>query len=413
LWAKALKTTLVYGLGSRYLYYVTSDGNLVEASTVLNGTPIHSVHVGNPGYVDLNLDSTGGVIYVSHGSAISAFNAATLAPLWTFTATLPFNAPALALSAATGNKALYFVDTAGNAYSVDAASGALIWLLPLGSTGVTLDSSTSIDEAGNIIVDMSNVGVVDITNGAGVSVVTGGGGVTTYPSAASVALSTAATADQDEGSADGTGNTVTATVSAGNTSNAMPTGSVDFYANGIWFGNAPVDASGNAAIALPNLPAGSYNITAAYSGDTNFFANIISVSATINPGNAATDASAPTETPVALSVAIDPASGMPMVTLTFADGTTATAIALGGFNLSTTDPTQDAFALAENWLQYGGNALLDPSQGSNAWSSASGITQPIGYLFIASDGSVCWLSQDADLSALYNISSIAGVATTS
>ena len=322
---------------------------------------------------------------------------------------MPFSAPAFAFSAATGNKALYFVDTAGTAYSVDAATGALIWKLPLGSTGVTLDSSTSIDEAGDIIVDMSNVGVVDITNGAGVSVLTGGG-VTTYPSAAGLSLSTAALANQDQGSAGTTGNTVTATVNPANAGATTPTGSVDFYANGIWFGNAPLDASGNAAIALQYLPAGSYNITAAYSGDANFFANTVSASATINQGSAAASASAPAVAPVVFSVAIDPVSGMPTVTFTFADGSTAALIAGGGLITSATDPTQDAFAFGENFLQNGG-AFIDLTQGINTCSSAAGIGQPIGYLFIASDGSVLWFSQDADLSALYNTSSITGVST--
>ena len=64
---------------------------------------------------------------------------------------------------------------------------------------------------------------------------------------------------------------VGATVTAGTTEPAMPTGKVQFYLDGQKVGPAmPVLPDGTAKLALPRLSAGSHTVTAEYSGD-NFY----------------------------------------------------------------------------------------------------------------------------------------------
>lgn len=152
------------------LYYMTFNGNLVQADPS-NGNPLLSVSVGNEPYSSINLNSTAGIVYVSGGSFIHAYNATTLAPIWSFAtpANALFTAPALAVTG-TGS-ALYFVTTTGTLYSVDGATGAENWDVDLQTllgapAGARLDSATIIDSFGNIIYNDLNYGAVAITGGA-------------------------------------------------------------------------------------------------------------------------------------------------------------------------------------------------------------------------------------------------------
>jgi pseudomonalisin len=65
--------------------------------------------------------------------------------------------------------------------------------------------------------------------------------------------------------------TFTATLNPASTSVASPTGTVQFYANGIAFGS-PVTLSNNVATSVPQAfaPAGTYGVTAVYSGDAYY-----------------------------------------------------------------------------------------------------------------------------------------------
>lgn len=67
----------------------------------------------------------------------------------------------------------------------------------------------------------------------------------------------------------GKGTTLTAQVSALVPSALIPTGSVTFYDNGTSLGTSPVGATGSASISF-NGTVGVHNMTASYSGDSNF-----------------------------------------------------------------------------------------------------------------------------------------------
>lgn len=68
--------------------------------------------------------------------------------------------------------------------------------------------------------------------------------------------------------------TVTATVSTTGTygplSTSTPTGSVTFYSNGTAVGTAKLQADGTATLSAQSLPLGTVDISAVYSGDSNF-----------------------------------------------------------------------------------------------------------------------------------------------
>ncbi len=66
---------------------------------------------------------------------------------------------------------------------------------------------------------------------------------------------------------------LTATISSLTTIVVPPSGTVDFYEGLTLLGSSPVDASGQANIALSGLGLGPHNITANYSGDVNYAAS--------------------------------------------------------------------------------------------------------------------------------------------
>jgi hypothetical protein len=69
----------------------------------------------------------------------------------------------------------------------------------------------------------------------------------------------------------------TATVTVTPPGSGTPTGTVTFFAGNATLGEVTLPASGEAVYATSALTAGSYSITAAYSGDTNFLGSTSSV----------------------------------------------------------------------------------------------------------------------------------------
>ena len=82
----------------------------------------------------------------------------------------------------------------------------------------------------------------------------------------------------------------TATVSAGSSSMATPTGAVQFYDGSTSLGNSPLDANGQATLNTSQLAVGDHKITAIYGSDNNHY------SSTSAPVNQQVTAAPPTGT---------------------------------------------------------------------------------------------------------------------
>jgi len=146
-----------------------------------------------------------------------------------------------------------------------------------------------------------------------------------------------------------------------------PTGSVNFLANGNVIGAGTVNASGVATFATSTLAAGTYSITAAYSGDTNDAGSTsAAVSLTIS---LATTATAITVTPnpalvgtaVTISAKVTGNGGTPSGTVNFiANGTTLGSATL---NAGTTSFTTSTLAPGTYSItvSYTGDAADSPS----------------------------------------------------
>ncbi len=340
------------GAPAAYLYYV-AGGNLLQLDPA-DGHILHSTNVGSGHFSSMNLFAPpvgDGIVYVASGmgGSISAFDAVTLAPLWTFNASgATLNSPALAIPPA-GAPALYFVSTRGNVYSVNAINGIENWDLNINPTGPPLGSATVIDGDDDIILDIPNDGVVNITDGGGAPAGPTDGGVTTYagPSHVTVSVGSVLVA--------GAPAVVVASVTSDYTTTDDPTGSVDFFANGVWIGNAPIDGSGDATLDTTDLPAGSDDITATYSGDPNFDSATDSITATVDSANNTTD--------LTYSVSSSP--------LTFSDSATLTA---------TIDPTTSGGATPTGTVTFfdAGTAIASATLGGGGVASASLNNLPAG-----------------------------------
>jgi hypothetical protein len=86
----------------------------------------------------------------------------------------------------------------------------------------------------------------------------------------------------------GQGVSFTAAVTAAPGSSVVPTGTVTFSDGNTTLGSSPLDATGKATLSATSLAAGSHNVTASYSGDTNFSGSSATFSETINKGSSAT-----------------------------------------------------------------------------------------------------------------------------
>ncbi len=116
---------------------------------------------------------------------------------------------------------------------------------------------------------------------------------------------------------------VTVTASAG--SGVTPTGTVTFTDGSTSLGSSSLDANGRASLTTNSLAAGSHNITANYSGDSNFAASSGTFSETINKASSAT----------ALVTSINPSTfGQTITFTTTVTAQSGTAIPTGSVTLS-------------------------------------------------------------------------------
>jgi hypothetical protein len=85
----------------------------------------------------------------------------------------------------------------------------------------------------------------------------------------------------------GTPVTLTASVSNQSADGSTPTGTVDFYSDGVLLGTGALDGSGTASLDATGLPVGTHDIQAVYSGDGKF------TSGTASTSQVVTDAPSP------------------------------------------------------------------------------------------------------------------------
>jgi hypothetical protein len=168
------------------------------------------------------------------------------------------------------------------------------------------DGTTDITGPGAVLISATQTATVTIQNLA-MPVATGNhqvkasySGDTTYTGSNSgtltlvAALGTPTVAVSSSASQVFTGTTVTLTATVAG-SGLTPTGTVRFYAGSNLLGEGTLKGGGVATYTTSNLPVGSYNITASYTGDTNY-----------NAGNS----------PATVVVVAAPGTGTPTMTVT-------------------------------------------------------------------------------------------------
>jgi hypothetical protein len=178
----------------------------------------------------------------------------------------------------------------------------------------------------------------------------------------------------------------TVTFKATVTSNGgIPTGSVTFYANGTQIGSPATLTAGTATITYAGLAAGSYTITAVYSGDTNDLTStgtaatqlvVGKIPTTTGLGSSTTTGTSPQVILVATVLASN--GSVPTGTVTFNSGTTALGTAtLDSSGVATLTPdlataTYTIVAVYSGDLQY--SASTSPSITVSSTSTGFNLT---------------------------------------
>jgi uncharacterized protein (TIGR03437 family) len=126
--------------------------------------------------------------------------------------------------------------------------------------------------------------------------------------------------------------TFSATVSAGSGTGVRPTGSIAWKDSGVPLGITALGFSGQANFTSTALASGTRNITADYSGDSNFVASSGNITQVVNPIATATalnvSPAAPTAgAPAVLTATITARTGTPSGAVTFRDGGNALGVA--------------------------------------------------------------------------------------
>jgi autotransporter-associated beta strand protein len=164
--------------------------------------------------------------------------------------------------------------------------------------------------------------------------------------------------------------TFTATVTANSPGSGIPTGSVTFDDGSTFLGTGTLDGAGEATLAISILSPRTHSITAVFSGDTDFTANISSpLSQVVDP-----------LPPVKLAFSQQPApiiAGDPITT------TIVIEDALG--NIVTTDNSSVTLSVNSGSGSLSGNFSLNAQNGIATFSSVS-LTMPGFYTLVASDG---------------------------
>jgi hypothetical protein len=113
-----------------------------------------------------------------------------------------------------------------------------------------------------IALDLNGDGKPDILTGSVELLSQPGGGGTTASTTTLIVSAPSVSVGQNV--------TFTATVAGPSGNTTVPTGSVSFYNGSTMLGGGTVDATGTAAISSSSLAAGTYSVTAVYSGDATF-----------------------------------------------------------------------------------------------------------------------------------------------
>jgi parallel beta-helix repeat protein/putative cofactor-binding repeat protein len=153
-----------------------------------------------------------------------------------------------------------------------------------------------------------------------------------------------------------------------------PTGSVVFTAGATTLATAPLNGSGNASVTIATLGAGTYNIVATYSADTNFAASSspIVIEKVIGADSAVTLTASPNPTTYGQTVTFKaqarPAQGnsVPTGSMVFSDGATA----LGSVSLDSTG----AASLNIATLGVGVHTITASYSGSGNFNPSSATT---------------------------------------
>jgi hypothetical protein len=187
--------------------------------------------------------------------------------------------------------------------------------------------------------------------------------------------------------------TVTATVTPVDPGGGIPTGTVDFYADGSYLGSGSLDSNGQATYQTSTLTVGTHSITASYDGDNNFnTSDAPALSQVVNPATSITVASSQPNPSVfgqsvTLSATVAAAdssnTGVPSGTVIFyADGN-----AIGS---ATLDGSGNASIVVSS-LTTGGHVITGAYQGDQYFgtSTSSAFTQTVNQ-----DGTSVSLSSD-------------------
>lgn len=157
-----------------------------------------------------------------------------------------------------------------------------------------------------------------------------------------------------------------------------PTGTVTFMDGGNALGAPVMLSSGAAALVTSSLTAGTHNITASYSGDTNFAGSSVAMAAaqvvnkadtltadlsSLNPSTYGTD--------VTFTATVTSTAGTPTGTVTFKDGATV---------LGTSTISVDKATFSSNALAVGSHSITATYNGAGDYntSGSSTLTQTVG-----------------------------------
>ncbi len=276
----------------------------------------------------------------------------------------------------TGTGAFTYVNSNGTAVPKD-----LLNIYSFNASGV-----------GAVTADLNNDGKTDIIY-SGTIYLNQYGSTTTLPGSNTSLKASLTTATV------GTNIAFTATVSGANGASGTPTGTVVFM-DGPTAVNTATLASGKATYSTTALTVGVHDITAVYSGDSNFAGSTSPpVTVTINavtPTNTTTSLSASVTTAlvgasITFTSKVTPASGtaIPTGTVAFQDSGSAIGVqnldATGSASLATSSLTAGVHSIT---AKYSGDGSFNPSTSSAVSVTITAPPQDFTFTISASSGSV-------------------------
>jgi hypothetical protein len=196
-----------------------------------------------------------------------------------------------------------------------------------------------------------------------------------------------------------TGQTLTLTATVQGTGSTTPTGAVSFLSGSTLLGTAPLNSSGVASLSTTSLGAGSYSLTAQYSGNASFLSSTsAAVSVTVNAQATVTTTSltaSPNQIAAGQTLTLTAAvqgtgSTVPAGTVSFMSGSTPLGTApVNSSGVATLTITTLAVGSYSLTAQYSGNAnflssssaavsVLVSSQATTTTTSLTASPNPVG-----------------------------------